>query len=92
MGSGWAGWTAATEAGVLLAFVDSLIADDPGVADRLEAHLAAASAEPEAMLCSECGEPMLTATEGTSHHAGDTMDGIDHSRDRDHVAIADGEG
>lgn len=86
------GWTAATKAGVLLAFIDALIADDPGVADRLQAHLAAASAEPDAMLCRECGEPMFIATEGTSHHAGDTIDGIDHSRDRDHVAITDEEG
>ncbi|MBV9578573.1 MAG: hypothetical protein JO057_08295 [Chloroflexi bacterium] len=86
------GWTTATQVGVLLAFIDSLIADDTDVVDRLRAHLAAASAEPEAVLCRECGEPILIVAEGTSHHAGDTMDGIDYSRDRDHVAIADGEG
>ena len=39
------GWTPATETGVLLGFVDALIADDPAVADRLRAHLAAVSAD-----------------------------------------------
>jgi hypothetical protein len=85
------GWTVATQAGVLLDFIDGLVADDPGVADRLLAHLTAASAEAEEMVCRECGEPMFIAVEGTSHHAGNTMDGIDYARDRDHVAIAEGE-
>ncbi|MDT7953438.1 MAG: hypothetical protein RQ966_18200 [Acetobacteraceae bacterium] len=86
------GWAAATQAGVLLDFIDALVADDPGVAGRLRAHLAAVSAEPEEMLCRECGEPVVIAAEGTSHHVGCGMDGIDHGRDRDHVAIADGRG
>lgn len=84
------GWTAATQASVLLEFIDGLIADDPGIADRLREHLAT-SAEPEAMFCRECGEPIFIAPEGTSHHAGDGLDGIDHGRDGDHVAIRDGE-
>lgn len=87
------GWTAATQAGVLLGFIDGLIADDPAVADRLRAHLAAAaSAEPDGQLCRECGEPMFIAPEGTAHHTGDGVDGIDHGRDGDHVAILDEEG
>ena len=88
------GWVPATQAGVLLGFVDALIADDPGVADRLHAHLAEVSADtgnadPGEMNCRECGEPMFIAAEGTSHHVGDTMDGIDHGRDRDHTALLD---
>ena len=87
------GWTPATQAAVLLRFIDGLIAPDPDVADRLQAHLAATSAEPEAMLCRYCGGPMFLTAEGTSHHVRSGMvDGIDHSRDRDHVAIADEEG
>ena len=86
------GWTAATEASVLLGFIDGLIADDLGVADRLQAHLATASAELGEMRCRECGEPMAITAEGTSHHAGNGLDGIDHDRDRNHVAILDGEG
>lgn len=90
------GWTQATENGVLLGFIDALIVDDPSVADRLRAHLAEVSADvgdaaagPEEMNCRGCGEPMSIAAEGTGHRAGDTMDGIDHGRDRDHTAIAD---
>ena len=86
------GWTRATELAVLLDFIDALVTDDPGVADRLQAHLATTSAELGEMRCRECGELMVIAAEGTSHHVGRGMDGIDHGRDRDHVAIADGEG
>lgn len=39
------GWTPATQAGVLLGFVDALIADNPAIADRLRAHLADVSAD-----------------------------------------------
>ena len=85
-------WTPATQLAVLLDFIDGLAASDPEIGHRFRAHLAGASAEPEAMRCRECGEPMFLAVEGTSHHAGDTMDGIDHARDRDHAAIADEEG
>lgn len=93
------GWTQATENGVLLGFIDALIADDPAVADRLRAHLAEASADagdvaadPDGMNRRECGEPMSIAAEGTGHHAGGTMDGIDHGRGRDHTALLDEEG
>ena len=49
------------------------------------------AAAPEAMSCRECGQPMFLTAESTGHHAGDTFDGIDHARDRDHTAVADGE-
>ena len=35
---------------------------------------------------------MFIADAGTSHHWGSGMDGIDHDRDRDHVAIPEMEG
>ena len=85
------GWTEATQACELLEFVNQEIAADPAVAGRLRAFLAEV-AEPHKMLCRECGEPAFIAVEGTSHHWGEGMDGIDHDRDRDHTAIADAEG
>ena len=92
------GWVPATRAGVLMGFIDALIADDPAVTDRLRAHLAEvsadagdATADAEEMNCRECGEPVFMAVEGTGHHWGNTMDGIDHGRDRDHTALPDGE-
>ena len=91
------------------------ITANPAVAGRFRAFFVKV-AEPNEMLCRECGEPMFIVVEGTSHHvrlasprvpcapcvlptlgaerpdAGDGMDGIDHDRDRDHTATADGEG
>jgi len=83
------GWTLTTQVSVLLGFIDSLIAADPAVADQLRSHLADVSAEPDEVLCRECGAPMLAAEGGTSHHVGTGVDGIDYDRDRDHTAVAD---
>ena len=90
--AGLEGWTVATQAGVLLDFIDGLIADAPDVAERLRAHLTTIAASgAEGMTCRQCGEPMLVAGGGISHHVGDCPDGIDHDADRDHVAVRDDE-
>ena len=78
-------WTAATQAAVLLDFIDSLAASDPGIADRLHAYLTDISAAPEPMLRRACAEPMLVTADGIAHHAAGSLDGID--RDCDHAAI-----
>jgi len=83
------GWTPTTQVSVLLDFIDGLIAADPAVADQLRSHLADVSADPDEVLCRECGAPMLAAKGGTSHHVGAGVDGIDYDRDRDHTAVAD---
>lgn len=85
------GWTPVTQVSVLLGFVDSLIAADPTVAGQLRSRLADVSATPDDMLCRECGEPVFVTGTGVSHHVGSGMDGIDHDRDCDHVAIPDEE-
>lgn len=85
------GWTEATQACELLAFVNREIAADPAVAGRFRAFLAEVSAAPDEICCRECGEAMFIADAGTSHHLGSGMDGIDHNRDRDHVAIPETE-
>ena len=85
------GWTEATQACELLAFVNREIAADPTVAGRFRAFLAEVSAAPDEMCCRECGEAMFIADAGTSHHLGSGMDDIDHGRDRDHVAIPETE-
>jgi len=85
------GWNADSQAFVLRGFIDSLIAADPGVAERLRAHLASVSAVDDDLHCRECGELMRLNNAGVSHHAGDGPDGIDYSRDRDHTAVADEE-
>ena len=86
------GWTEATQACELLAFVNREIAADPTVAGRFRAFLAEVSAAPDEMCCHECGKAMFIADAGTSHHLGSGMDDIDHGRDRDHVAIPETEG
>lgn len=83
------GWTEAARARELLAFVDAEIAADPGVANRLQAHLAERSARLDTMLCRECGKPMFIEDNGVSHHEGGGLDGIDYNRDADHVAVAE---
>ena len=85
------GWTLATQMSVLLGFIDSLIAADPAIAGQLRSRLADVSAIPDEMPCRECGEPVFVTDCGVSHHAGSGMDGIDHDRDGDHVAIPEKE-
>ncbi len=85
------GWNDHSQVFVLRGFIDSLIGADPAVADQLRSHLADVSAEPDEVLCRECGAPMLAAEGGTSHHVGTGVDGIDYDRDRDHTAVADTE-
>jgi len=85
------GWTTTTQADLLLSFVGQEIAANPAVAVRFQAFLATVSAEPDEMLCRECGEPVFLTDTGVSHHVGDGMDGIDYNRDRDHVAIPEKE-
>lgn len=85
------GWTVATQMSVLLGFIDSLIAADPAVANQFRSRLADVSAEPDEMLCRECGEPVFLTDTGVSHHVGGGMDGIDYARDRDHVALPEAE-
>ncbi len=85
------GWTSTTQVSVLLGFIDSLITADPAVADQLRSHLANISAEPDDMLCRECGEPVFIADSGTSHHVGRGLDRIDYGLDRDHTALPEKE-
>lgn len=85
------GWNPDSQVFVLFGFVDILIAADPGVAERLRAHLASVSAAAADLHCRECGELMRLTNAGVSHHVGDGPDGIDYSRDRDQTAIADKE-
>ncbi len=83
------GWNDYSQAFVLRGFIDNLIKADPAVADQLRSHLADVSAEPDGVLCRECGAPMFAAEGSTSHHVGAGVDGIDYDRDRDHTAVAD---
>ncbi len=94
------GWTATTQAGLLLNFIGQETAAYPAVAARFQAFLATVSAEPDDMLCRECGEPVLVTDTGVSHHVGSGMDGTDYNRDLaethsvcgcDHVAIPEKE-
>jgi len=82
-------WTAEVEAYHLRAFLDQEIAADRDVADRFRAFLTKVSAGADPTPCRECGEPMFIEDNGVSHHAGDGADGIDHSRDLDHVAVTE---
>ncbi len=75
------GWNHHSQASVLLGFIDSLVADDPVVAERLRTHLAAASATEEDFACRECGAEVFVSDAGTTHHVGRGWDGIDHARD-----------
>ncbi len=83
------GWNDHSQVFVLRGFLDNLIKADPTIADQLRSHLADVSAEPDEILCRECGAPMFAAVGGTSHHVGAGVDGIDYDRDRDHTAVAD---
>jgi len=85
------GWTHHSQASMLLGFIDGLIADDPVVAERLRAHVAAVSVADDGFLCRECGAEVFISDAGTSHHVGRGMDGIDHARDRDHTALPEKE-
>lgn len=86
------GWTVTTQADLLLSFIGQETVANPAVAARFQAFLATVSAEPDEMSCRECGEPVFVTDCGVSHHAGGGgMDGIDHDRDGDHVAIPEGE-
>jgi len=84
-------WTAEVEAYHLRAFLDREIAADRDVADRFRAFLTEVSAGDDPTPCRECGEPMFIEDNGVSHHAGHGADGIDHSRDLDHVAVTEKE-
>ena len=85
------GWDDHGRAAVLLGFIDALIADDPDVAGRLRAHLAAASGRGDDFLCRECGAEVFVSEAGTTHHVGRGLDGIDHARDREHTALPERE-
>ena len=85
------GWTGATQATRLLAFVNREIGADPAVAGRLQAFLAEVSADPGEMLCRECGTAMFIEENGVSHHEGGGLDGIDYDLDLQHVAVAERE-
>ena len=85
------GWNRHSQLSVLLGFIDGLVADDPETADRLRAHVAAASAAEEDFTCRECGAEVFISDAGTSHHVGSGMDGIDHARDRNHTALPEKE-
>jgi len=85
------GWNTDSQMFVLLGFIDSLIGADPGIANRLRAHLADVSAADEDFTCRECGADVFMSDAGTSHHAGHGLDGIDHARDRDHTALPEKE-
>lgn len=85
------GWNHHSQLSVLLGFIDSLSADDPAVADRLRAHVAAACAMEEDFVCRECGAAVFVSDAGTTHHVGTGMDGIDHARDRNHTALPEKE-
>jgi len=85
------GWNRDSEKSVLLGFIDSLIAADTGLAERLRTHLAEVSAADKALVCRECGTPIFIADSGTSHHVGPGLDGIDYNLDIDHTALADEE-
>ena len=74
-------WNDHSQLSVLLGFIDSLIADDPKVADRLHACVAAASKVDEDLTCRECGAEVFISDAGTTHHVGRGLDGIDHARD-----------
>ena len=75
------GWNDHSQLSVLLGFLDGLIADDPAVADRLRAHVAAVSKVEEDFTCRECGAEVFVSDAGTTHHVGTGMDGIDYARD-----------
>ena len=84
-------WSHHSQATVLLGFIDGLIVDDPEIADRLRAHVAAVSAAEEDFTCRECGAEVFVSDAGTTHHVGTGMDGIDHARDRNHTALPEKE-
>jgi hypothetical protein len=46
-------------------------------------------ADPDALTCLDCGEPMFIGEDGEPNHVGDGLDGIDHEADAHHVAISD---
>lgn len=85
------GWTVTTQADLLLSFIGQEIAAHPAVAARFRTFLATVSAEPDEVLCRECGEPVFVTDAGVSHHVGNGMGGIYHARDRDHVALPEEE-
>ncbi len=69
-------WNHHSQVTVLLGFIDSLIADDPEIADRLRAYVATASAADKDFTCRECGAEVFISDAGTTHHFGTGMDGI----------------
>ena len=94
------GWTATTQADLLLRFVGQEIPVDPAVGARFRAFMATISAEPDEMLCRECGEPVFVTDIEVSLDVGSGMDGINHGRDLaethsvcgcDHVALPEKE-
>jgi len=85
------GWNADSQVFVLLAFINSLIAADPGIADCLRAHLAEVSEAERELFCRQCGRAMFITDKGISHHVGSSLYGSDDDRDRDHTAVAEAE-
>ena len=81
------GWTEATQACELLAFVNGEIVADPAVAGRFRAFLAEVSAGPDKMPGRECSELVPTRQLGTLNHLASGVAGPDHGKDRDHAAI-----
>ena len=85
------GWTGPAQTDLLLSFVGQEMAANPAVANRFQAFLHTVSADADGMTCRECGRPMFIEDNGVSYHEGDGPDGINHTLDRDHVAVADQE-
>lgn len=75
------GWDDHAQASLLLGFIDTLTADNPDVAGRLRAHLAAASGRGDGFLCRKCGGEVFVSHAGTTHHVGRGLDGIDYALD-----------
>jgi hypothetical protein len=60
---------------------------------ELQEHLDSRQRELELMRCRECGHPMfIDYNSGTAHHIdNDSLTGVNHDLDEDHVALSDKE-
>lgn len=94
------GWTPATQGGILLDFIDALIADGPAVADRLRAHLDAIVADARAAevdlgpVDDGAAGPEETACRGCGEPMWASIEGTSHRRgagmdDTDHARDRD---